>query len=64
VDYNAWFRLQYQYRSKLFKNIIPCGIDDKDVTSMERELGHKVNFDEVSAKLKANIAKQFSYIYS
>jgi lipoyl(octanoyl) transferase len=47
-----------------FKHIIPCGIDDKDVTSMERELGHKVNFDEVSAKLKANIAKQFSYIYS
>jgi lipoyl(octanoyl) transferase len=47
-----------------FKHIIPCGIDDKDVTSMERELGHQVNFYEVSAKLKANIAKQFSFVYS
>lgn len=47
-----------------FKHIIPCGIDDKDVTSMERELGHQVNFNEVSAKLKANIAKQFSFVYS
>ncbi|MDO7744089.1 MAG: lipoyl(octanoyl) transferase LipB, partial [Pedobacter sp.] len=26
-----------------FKNIIPCGIDDKDVTSMERELGYPVD---------------------
>lgn len=25
-----------------FGNIIPCGIDDKDVTSMERELGRKI----------------------
>jgi lipoyl(octanoyl) transferase len=47
-----------------FKHIIPCGIDDKDVTSMERELGHQVNFNEVSDKLKANIAKQFSFVYS
>jgi lipoyl(octanoyl) transferase len=47
-----------------FKNIIPCGIDDKDVTSMERELGYELNFEEVSQKLKANIAKQFEFQYS
>ncbi|MDZ4667224.1 MAG: lipoyl(octanoyl) transferase LipB [bacterium] len=47
-----------------FKNIIPCGIDDKDVTSMERELGHPINFEEVSTKLKSNIAKQFQFIYA
>ena len=34
-----------------FKNIIPCGIDDKDVTSMQRELGREVDFEEVKSKL-------------
>jgi len=38
-----------------FKNIVPCGIDDKDVTSMERELGHPLDLDEVKEKLKKNI---------
>lgn len=47
-----------------FKNIIPCGIDDKDVTSMERELGYKPNFEEVSAKLKRNIALQFGFTFA
>lgn len=42
-----------------FANIIPCGIDDKDVTSMERELGHKVDLEEVKNKLKNHIAKLF-----
>ncbi len=42
-----------------FGNIIPCGIDDKDVTSMERELGYKLNMDEVKDKLKKHIASLF-----
>ncbi len=42
-----------------FGNIIPCGIDDKDVTSMERELGHKLDIDEVKGKLKNHIATLF-----
>jgi len=42
-----------------FKNIVPCGIDDKDVTSMERELGYKLNIDEVKAVLKQKIAELF-----
>ncbi|MGN0003885.1 MAG: lipoyl(octanoyl) transferase LipB [Sphingobacterium composti] len=42
-----------------FGNIIPCGIDDKDVTSMERELGRKLNMDEVKEKLKNHIANLF-----
>lgn len=44
-----------------FKNIIPCGIDDKDVTSMERELGYKVDMQEVSDKLKGHIANLFEF---
>lgn len=42
-----------------FKNIVPCGIDDKDVTSMQRELGKALNMDEVKAKLKQHIANLF-----
>jgi len=42
-----------------FKNIIPCGIDDKDVTSMQRELGVVIDIDEVKDKLKGHIAALF-----
>ncbi|RZL13794.1 MAG: lipoyl(octanoyl) transferase LipB [Pedobacter sp.] len=42
-----------------FKNIVPCGIDDKDVTSMKRELGYELDMDEVSSKLKNHIAALF-----
>ncbi len=42
-----------------FKNIIPCGIDDKDVTSMEKELGRKLDFEEVKSVLKNEIAILF-----
>lgn len=42
-----------------FGNIVPCGIDDKDVTSMERELGHKVDVEEVKAKLRCHLAELF-----
>lgn len=43
-----------------FGNIVPCGIDDKDVTSMERELGYKPNINEVKDKLKRHIANLFT----
>lgn len=42
-----------------FGNIVPCGIDDKDVTSMERELGHKVDVEAVKAKLRSHLAELF-----
>ena len=42
-----------------FKNIVPCGIDDKDVTSMQRELGHPLDMEEVKSKLKHHIAALF-----
>ncbi|MES2445855.1 MAG: lipoyl(octanoyl) transferase LipB [Bacteroidota bacterium] len=42
-----------------FKNIVPCGIDDKDVTSMQRELGHQLDMEEVKEKLKNHIAVLF-----
>jgi lipoyl(octanoyl) transferase len=42
-----------------FVNIVPCGIDDKDVTSIERELGYKVDIEEVKQKLKRHLADLF-----
>ena len=42
-----------------FKNIVPCGIDDKDVTSMQRELGREVAINEVKEILKQHISVLF-----
>lgn len=42
-----------------FGNIVPCGIEDKAVTSISQELGHEVNFDEVSAQLKNHLGSLF-----
>lgn len=47
-----------------FSHIIPCGIQDKAVTSMERELGRKVEMSEVSQVLKQKIATQFGFNYA
>lgn len=42
-----------------FGNIIPCGIVDKSVTSMEKELGKKIDIQEVRDKLKVHLASIF-----
>lgn len=42
-----------------FNNIVPCGIDDKAVTSMEKELGMKLNEEEVKEKLKRHFTELF-----
>ena len=42
-----------------FNNIVPCGIVDKSVTSLEKETGKKINIEEVKKKLKRHIAHLF-----
>jgi lipoyl(octanoyl) transferase len=42
-----------------FKNIIPCGIQDKAVTSMKHELGREVDMNEVKQKVKKYFAEVF-----
>jgi lipoyl(octanoyl) transferase len=44
-----------------FQNIVPCGIDDKAVTSMEKELGARQDIEEVKQKLKLNLANVFDF---
>ena len=42
-----------------FENIVPCGIADKSVTSLQEELGHKLDIEEVKEKLKNHLASIF-----
>ncbi len=44
-----------------FGGIIPCGIRDKDVTSLQRELGKEIEIDEVKEKLVKNFQNVFGY---
>ena len=42
-----------------FNFIIPCGIQDKQVTSLQKELGRPVDFGEAKEKVKRNFEKVF-----
>jgi len=42
-----------------FGNIIPCGINDKSVTSLQKELGKEMDMNEVRNKLKAHLVELF-----
>jgi lipoyl(octanoyl) transferase len=46
---------------KYFDYIIPCGISDKSVTSMQHELGRKIDMDELSEKLLSHLSKLFDF---
>ncbi len=45
-----------------FENIIPCGIDDKAVTSLQKELGKEVDLQEVEELLKGHLARIFGMV--
>ncbi len=42
-----------------FDEMIPCGIRDKDVTSLAVELGHSVEMEDVEASLADELARAF-----
>lgn len=42
-----------------FNHIIPCGIVNKQVTSLQRELGRQLDMQEVKEKVKRNFEKVF-----
>ena len=42
-----------------FSNIIPCGISDKTVTSIEKELGGRIPIQEVQKKMKHHLSNLF-----
>ncbi len=42
-----------------FEHIVPCGIPDKGVTSLQKELGREVAMEELKARIKEHFAEQF-----
>ena len=42
-----------------FGNIIPCGITDKSVTSLKKELGKEMDIDQVKNKVKSHLIDLF-----
>lgn len=53
------FALNVNTDLSFFGNIIPCGIQDKQVTSIEKELGRKINYEEAKERVKKNFARVF-----
>lgn len=46
-----------------FNHIVPCGIEDKSVTSLQRELGREIPMNEVKSVLLDKLAEQFEFSY-
>jgi len=53
------FALNVNTDLSYFNNIIPCGIVDKQVTSMQKELGNIADIEEVKERIKCNFEKVF-----
>lgn len=53
------FALNVNTDLSYFDYIIPCGIQDKSVTSMEKELGSSVDIQEVAQKFQRHFANTF-----
>jgi lipoyl(octanoyl) transferase len=58
IGFNVNSNLSY------FSHIVPCGIDDKAVTSMQQELGKEMDMNEVKSVLKAALAAQFEFTFT
>lgn len=43
-----------------FSYIVPCGIQNKQVTSLQKELGYALDMEEVKEKVKKNFEKVFN----
>ena len=43
-----------------FSYIVPCGIENKAVTSLQKELGYALSMEEVKEKVKRNFEKVFN----
>ena len=53
------FALNVNTDLRYFNHIVPCGINDKAVTSMQQELGHAVDLPAVSMRVRHHLAELF-----
>lgn len=49
---------------RYFNHIVPCGIQDKSVTSIQKELGREIEMQEVKSKMQTAFANVFGLDYS
>ena len=56
------FALNVNTQLDYFNNIIPCGIENKQVTSIEKELGRKIDYAEAKEKIKKNFELVFDSV--
>lgn len=54
------FALNVNTNLDYFNNIIPCGIQNKQVTSLAKELGYEANMEEVKNILKKSFEQVFN----
>ncbi len=57
------FALNVNTDLQYFNHIIPCGIQNKQVTSIEKELQQPILMQDVKDKIASNFAKVFNAIY-
>ena len=53
------FALNVNSDLSYFENIIPCGIANKQVSSLENEIGKRMDIEEVKNKLKTHLIRLF-----
>ncbi len=53
------FALNVNTNLDYFNNIVPCGLNITNVTSMQKELGQHLDIEKVKSKLKTHIAELF-----
>lgn len=53
------FALNVQTDLSYFKHIVPCGIRNKGVTSMEKELGEKIDMKNIKQEIIKNFERVF-----
>lgn len=53
------FALNANTELDYFNYIIPCGIQNKQVTSIQKELGKEIDMDDLKKRLKRNFQKVF-----
>ena len=62
VDHHAWFAFNVNTDLDYFNNIIPCGIRNKQVTSLRKELRREIDMEEVKEKVKKNFEIVFDAV--